>query len=48
MRGLNFKNVLPKVGSRVQVAGIYVIDIREGGHAELHPAYQIKRYVIDG
>ncbi len=41
--GPNFKNVLPKVGSRVQVAGIYVIDIREGGHAELHPAYQIKR-----
>jgi len=26
--------------SRVQVTGIYVIDIH-GGYAELHPAYQI-------
>jgi hypothetical protein len=41
--GPNFKKVLPNVGSRVQVTGIYVIDIREGGYAELHPAYQIKR-----
>jgi hypothetical protein len=41
--GPDFRKVLPKVGSRVQIAGIYVIDIREGGHAELHPAYQIKR-----
>ena len=41
--GPNFKKVLPNVGSRVQITGIYVIDIREGGHAELHPAYQIKR-----
>jgi hypothetical protein len=41
--GPNFKKVLPNVGSRVQVTGIYVIDIRERGHAELHPAYQIKR-----
>jgi hypothetical protein len=40
--GPNFKKVLPNVGSRVQITGIYVIDIREGGHAELHPAYQIK------
>ncbi len=40
---LTLKKVLPNVGSRVQVTGIYVIDIREGGHAELHPAYQIKR-----
>lgn len=40
--GPNFKKVLPKVGQRVQVTGIYVIDIREGGHAELHPVYQIK------
>jgi len=41
--GPDFRKVLPKVGSRVQITGIYVIDIREGGHAELHPAYQIKR-----
>jgi hypothetical protein len=41
--GPNFKKVLPKVGKRVQVTGIYVIDIREGGHAELHPAYQIRK-----
>jgi hypothetical protein len=41
--GPNFKKVLPKVGSRVQVTGIYVIDVREGGHSELHPAYQIQR-----
>ena len=40
--GPNFKKVLPKVGKHVQVTGIYVIDVREGGHAELHPAYQIK------
>jgi hypothetical protein len=41
--GPNFKKVLPKVGSRVQVTGLYVIDVREGGHSELHPAYQIAR-----
>jgi len=41
--GPDFNKMLPKVGNRVQVTGIYVIDVREGGHAELHPAYQIKR-----
>jgi hypothetical protein len=41
--GPNFKKALPKIGNHVQVTGIYAIDIREGGHAELHPAYQIKR-----
>jgi hypothetical protein len=41
--GPDFNKALPKVGSRVQVTGIYVIDIREGGHAELHPAYQIQK-----
>jgi hypothetical protein len=30
------------VGQNVEVTGIYVIDVREGGHAELHPAYHIK------
>jgi hypothetical protein len=30
-----------KCRSRAQVTGIYVIDIHEGGHAELNPAYQI-------
>lgn len=28
----------PEVGDRVEVTGAYVIDIREGGHAEIHPA----------
>ncbi|MFZ0327202.1 MAG: hypothetical protein WAL66_07875 [Nitrososphaeraceae archaeon] len=41
--GPNFIKVLPKVGENVQVTGIYVIDVREGGHAELHPVYQIKK-----
>jgi hypothetical protein len=40
--GPDFKNVLPTVGQHVEVTGIYVIDVREGGHAELHPAYHIK------
>jgi hypothetical protein len=40
--GPDFKKELPQVGDRVQVTGMYVIDIREGGHAELHPVYQIK------
>ncbi|TVP38989.1 hypothetical protein NARC_250008 [Candidatus Nitrosocosmicus arcticus] len=30
---------LPAVGDRVNVTGAYVIDIREGGHAEIHPAF---------
>ena len=40
--GPDFKDVLPTVGQHVEVTGIYVIDVREGGHAELHPAYHIK------
>ena len=40
--GPDFRNVLPKVGKLVQVTGIYVIDVWEGGHVELHPAYQIR------
>jgi hypothetical protein len=40
--GPDFKDVLPTVGQNVEVTGIYVIDVREGGHAELHPAYHIK------
>jgi hypothetical protein len=28
----------PQVGDRVSVTGAYIIDIREGGHAEIHPA----------
>lgn len=41
--GPNFIKELPKVGENVQVTGIYVIDVREGGHAELHPIYQIQK-----
>ena len=40
--GPDFRKVLPKVGQHVEVTGIYVVDVREGGHAELHPAYHIK------
>ena len=43
---LTLKKVLPNVGSRVQVTGIYVIDIRDGEHAELHPAYQIQKALM--
>ena len=32
---------LPKVGTRVQVTGTYLLDLNEGGHAEIHPAYNI-------
>jgi hypothetical protein len=32
---------LPKVGTRVQVTGTYLLDVNEGGHAEIHPAYKI-------
>jgi hypothetical protein len=39
MIALTLKGVAKR--SRVQVTGIYVIDIHEGGYAELHPAYQI-------
>jgi hypothetical protein len=32
---------LPTVGTRVQVTGTYLVDVREGGHTEIHPAYEI-------
>jgi K319L-like, PKD domain len=32
---------LPKVGTRVQVTGTYLLDVNEGGHAEIHPAYNV-------
>ena len=37
--GPRFK--LPPVGTRVQVTGRYLIDVNEGGHSEIHPAYEI-------
>jgi hypothetical protein len=40
MIALTLKGVT-KRRSHVQVTGVYVIDIHEGGYAELHPAYQI-------
>ena len=33
----------PTVGDRVKVTGAYVLDIREGGHAEIHPAFNMSR-----
>jgi hypothetical protein len=36
--GTSPKFTIPSVGDRVNVTGAYVIDIREGGHAEIHPA----------
>jgi hypothetical protein len=32
---------LPRVGTRVQVTGTYLLDANEGGHAEIHPVYNI-------
>jgi hypothetical protein len=32
---------LPPVGIRVQVTGRYLLDVNEGGHSEIHPAYEI-------
>jgi F5/8 type C domain len=37
--GPRFK--LPPVGTRVQVTGRYLIDVNEGGHSEIHPAYEV-------
>ena len=28
----------PKVGDHSKVTGAYIIDVREDGHAEIHPA----------
>ena len=33
---------IPKVGDRLKVTGVYVQDVGEGGHAELHPVYKIE------
>lgn len=33
----------PIVGDRVKVTGAYETDIREEGHAEIHPPYAISR-----
>ena len=32
---------LPPVGTRVEVTGRYLLDVNEGGHAEIHPVYKI-------
>jgi hypothetical protein len=34
------------VGDRLKVTGLYVQDIYEGGHTEIHPVYKIES--IDG
>ena len=41
--GTSPKIPTPAVGDRVQVTGPYVIDIREGGHAEIHPVTNISK-----
>ncbi|MBA2268119.1 MAG: hypothetical protein H0W19_07260 [Nitrosopumilus sp.] len=33
----------PTVGDRVKVTGAYVLDIREGNHAEIHPTFAMSR-----
>jgi hypothetical protein len=43
MMAHDFKRESPTVGEHILVTGIYVIDIREGGHAEPHPIYQIEK-----
>jgi hypothetical protein len=34
---------VPAVGDRLNVTGAYMIDIREGGHAEIHPTFAMSR-----
>jgi hypothetical protein len=34
---------LPKVGDHLTVTGAYIIDVREGGHAEIHPTSRVVR-----
>jgi hypothetical protein len=34
---------LPKVGDHLTVTGTYIIDVREGGHAEIHPTSRVVR-----
>ncbi len=33
----------PKVGDHLSVTGSYILDIREGGHAEIHPASSVTK-----
>ena len=33
---------IPKVGDRLKVTGVYVQDIDEGGHTEIHPVNKIE------
>ena len=41
--GTSPKFMAPSVGDRVKVTGAYVIDIREGGHAEIHPTSSMSK-----
>jgi hypothetical protein len=41
--GTSPKFPTPEVGDRVQVTGAYVIDLREGGHAEIHPTFSMSK-----
>jgi len=34
---------LPNLGDRLRITGTYAIDIREGGHAEIHPVSRITK-----
>jgi hypothetical protein len=34
--------LIPKVGDRLKVTGVYAQDIFEGGHTEIHPVYKIE------
>jgi hypothetical protein len=34
---------LPKLGDHLTVTGTYIIDVREGGHAEIHPTSRVVR-----
>ena len=33
---------VPQAGQHIQVTGTYLLDIREGGHAEIHPVSSMK------
>ena len=35
-------NPLPQVGQHLLVTGTYLLDLREGGHAEIHPVSSIR------
>jgi|SRR5215510_1357294 len=34
---------MPELGERWSVTGLYIIDIREGGHGEIHPITRMRR-----